>query len=258
MSDILVRPNQLRSTAGNLRTSASSIMNSIQRVDLNLNGLSAQIFEGISANVLQANYQTKRESVLNLFSSVLFLAEELEKIASFFESADEKIQDILKPNSPTGPSTNIKTDTGNQNQPAGPQSSNNENNSNNKLSPEPLSNVERINGESCAQYAQERRPNLGHAGGDGGAYNYINRPGVFQITNNDNDLTKKIAVGYAVIWNKGDPGLKGTAGYDMGHVAIVEAVEGNKIEVSQANWPGHDEMWVNIDQLQSSYLYILP
>ena len=124
--------------------------------------------------------------------------------------------------------------------------------------PEHLSDIERINGESCAQYAQRRRPNLGHTGGDGGAYNYKYNPGVVQTTNGDNDLTKKIAVGYAVIWDKGDPALKGTGGYTWGHIAIVEAVEGNKIKVSQANWPGHEEMWITIDQLRSSYIYLLP
>jgi uncharacterized protein YukE len=99
MSDILVHPNQLQSTASNLRTSASSIMNSFQRVDLNLNNLSAQIFEGISANVLQARYQTKRESLLNLYNQVLYFADQLEKIATVFENADRELQNNVKSNS---------------------------------------------------------------------------------------------------------------------------------------------------------------
>jgi len=105
MSDILVHPNQLQSTASNLRTSASTIMNSFQRVDLNLNNLSAQIFEGISANVLQARYQTKRESLLNLYNQVLYFADQLEKIATVFENADRELQNNVKSNS-TGSTPN--------------------------------------------------------------------------------------------------------------------------------------------------------
>ena len=124
--------------------------------------------------------------------------------------------------------------------------------------PVPLASVERIKGEQCARYAQRRRPTLGRTGAsDGGAYNYKNRPTAFQISSEDNDLTSRIAPGYAIIWDNDHPDMV-KYGNTLGHVAIVEKVEGNRVLVSQANWTGKDEMWLTLDQLQSKEMYVLP
>jgi len=128
--------------------------------------------------------------------------------------------------------------------------------SKNNPTPVPLTDIKRINGESCVAYAKRRR-GLDPPGGDGGADNYKNWPGVFKITKDDKDLNKYLAEGYVVIWDRDHPGLVGSDGQYWGHVAIVEHVEGDEIKISQANSP-KDEDWVSIDQLRSSYVYILP
>ena len=120
----------------------------------------------------------------------------------------------------------------------------------------PLDDIQRIKGESCVAYAKRRRPDLGPAGG--GAYNYKFRPEVFQISDEDSDLTQRIGVGYAIIWDKGHPSLTVTDGFDYGHVAIVESVENGNIVVSHANWPGHPELTLTLEQLRSNFMYVLP
>jgi len=92
---------------------------------------------------------------------------------------------------------------------------------------------------SCALYAQARRPDLGRAGGDGGAYNYIgNYRGTeqyYRITADtaEGDLRQtQLRPGTAVVWDRGVRGADAT----YGHVAIIEEVGPDYIEVSEAGW----------------------
>lgn len=88
----------------------------------------------------------------------------------------------------------------------------------------------------CVPYAQARRPDLGRAGGDGGAANYIDsfRDKGFEFTQ-DTDLNQ-IKTGYAIVWPRTHEDLKGSPGYTYGHVAIVEHVDPNFVIVSQAGF----------------------
>jgi surface antigen len=92
---------------------------------------------------------------------------------------------------------------------------------------------------SCALYAQARRPDLGQTGGDGGAYNYIqnyrNSPRYYQVppeaTGSALQRTS-LRTGTVVIWDRGQQSANAT----WGHVAIIEAVGADYIEVSEAGW----------------------
>jgi hypothetical protein len=122
--------------------------------------------------------------------------------------------------------------------------------------PYPDNNEERA---SCAKYAQRRRPDLGRAGGDGGADNYIDRDHlrhrVYQL-DNDLDLRNTIAPGHAIVWSRYHPGLQGWPGEDYGHVAIVEEVHEDYVVISHSNWDPNP-MRLNIDKLKNEHIYII-
>jgi len=105
----------------------------------------------------------------------------------------------------------------------------------------------------CVEYAKARRPDLGAAGGS--AANYIEnyRDSVFQVTDDDADLTSKVAQGYAVVWPK-HVLSPDSSGYENGHVAIVEEVGPDYVIVSQAGWGEKTRMRVTKEDLQSLYL----
>lgn len=99
--------------------------------------------------------------------------------------------------------------------------------------------------EQCVAYAKRRRPDLGPTGGTerdpntgevikwGGPKDYLTKfeEKVFQITENDLDLRKKIAKGYAIIWDEKQ------AKNEYGHIAIVEEVGEDYVIVSDSNNP---------------------
>lgn len=95
---------------------------------------------------------------------------------------------------------------------------------------------------SCALYAQARRPDLGHIEAeDEGAYNYIqkfeNTENCYRVTTamaEDDLSTTDLRPGTAVVWDRGVRGADPT----YGHVAIVEEVGPDYIEVSEAGWAG--------------------
>lgn len=92
---------------------------------------------------------------------------------------------------------------------------------------------------SCALYAQARRPDLGPAGGDGGAYNYIEQyrqsQRHYQVppeATQSGLLQTPLQVGTAVVWDRSQRGADAT----WGHVAIIEEVGPDYVEVSEAGW----------------------
>lgn len=108
-----------------------------------------------------------------------------------------------------------------------------------KVPPPALKPADPAKFSSCALYAQARRPDLGHAGGDGGAYNYISNyqktERYYRVTGEtaEGDLRKtQLRPGTAVVWDRGVRGADAT----YGHVAIIEKVGPDYIEVSEAGW----------------------
>jgi hypothetical protein len=114
--------------------------------------------------------------------------------------------------------------------------------------------------DSCALYAQARRPDLGPTDGQGGAADYIEkfRHKVFQLPRNASDLRQHLDVGYAVVWNRGHPTLSGTPGAQHGHVAVIEQVEPDAIVVSHTNWGDGFRMTINREQLVNWRLHFIP
>jgi hypothetical protein len=93
---------------------------------------------------------------------------------------------------------------------------------------------------SCVVYAQTRRPDLGRAEGDGGAYNYIQQyresPRYYRVppeaAQSGRLQETHLRPGTVVVWDRGQQGANPT----YGHVAIIEAVGPDYIEVSEAGW----------------------
>lgn len=76
----------------------------------------------------------------------------------------------------------------------------------------------------CVRYAQDRRPDLGIARGNGGAANYIEQhKGKLVNIEKDDNLREKIGRGYAIVWDFKHNWLPPWA-KQYGHVAIVEKV----------------------------------
>lgn len=126
-----------------------------------------------------------------------------------------------------------------------------------KPQPVPLAETDApTSGGSCAIYAQKRRPDLGPVGksgnGNTGAGNYIHKykDKVFHTSRSD-DLTKKIAPGYALVWEIGHPQADAT----YGHIAIVEEVGPDYVWISQA---GSSPTRMKLSREFVSTLYVLP
>lgn len=105
---------------------------------------------------------------------------------------------------------------------------------------------------SCVEYAKDRHPELKRGGRIGDASNYIERYKDirFQISDDDTDLTKRISVGYPLVWGSGIGGAEAP-----GHVAIIEEVRENEVRISEANW-GADREWLSREKLKE--LWIIP
>jgi hypothetical protein len=125
--------------------------------------------------------------------------------------------------------------------------------------------------EQCVDWAQKRREELGatilpaisiYSPNDWGAHNYTNifKDSIIHITANDVSGSglniSGLKTGAAIVWDKGNATLSGTAGYTYGHIAIVEAVQPDGVWVSQANWPGEPVMFIPKANLPD--LYVIP
>ncbi len=110
---------------------------------------------------------------------------------------------------------------------------------------------------SCARYAQARRPDLKRPiGGDGGAYNYIklyrDTRQYYRLPPEVKDLrATPLQPGVAVVWDKADQEGKRVHGADptYGHVAIIEEVGPDYIEVSEAGWGPSGRRRIPVTQL---------
>lgn len=91
MSDILVRPPQLRETASQIRNHAKTIQASLTQVDSAVQGLNPQQFDGMRSEALRSHYQSKRDALLKMDRMVTRFAAELEQIAATFEEADKRL-----------------------------------------------------------------------------------------------------------------------------------------------------------------------
>lgn len=90
MSDILVKPPQLRECSANLKSSAKTIQACIDAVDAELQSLQGR-FEGVSAEEIRARYARARERIQSFRPLVQKFARELETTANRFEKADKSI-----------------------------------------------------------------------------------------------------------------------------------------------------------------------
>ena len=110
--------------------------------------------------------------------------------------------------------------------------------------------------DGCVLYAQNRRPDLGRAGG--GAANYISnfKDTIFQVPSTETDLHYSVAKGYALVWPREHPDTKGSAGWIYGHVAIIEEVGKDYVVVSQAGWGSETQKRFSLEQVAS--LYVIP
>ncbi|MEM2461007.1 MAG: CHAP domain-containing protein [Candidatus Hadarchaeales archaeon] len=108
----------------------------------------------------------------------------------------------------------------------------------------------------CVQYAINRRPDLRVTDAPiPGAADYIpyyeKKGQVLRLQGTEADLRQWVKPGHAVVWPRQHEDLKGTAGWNYGHVAIVEEVYPDHVVVSQAGWPGKSRMEIRKDEMAS-------
>jgi WXG100 family type VII secretion target len=89
MSDILLRPPQLRTIADQIRQHAKTVQQAIDAVDAKIKSLGPNRFEGIRADALRAHYKSNRDKFYNFKKILDNFAAELEASAIRFETADK-------------------------------------------------------------------------------------------------------------------------------------------------------------------------
>lgn len=94
MTEILVRPAELRQAAEELRSRAQKVDRALQLIDSAINQLKGDSFLGHRANALQSNYQSKREALQKAKELILHFVADLETAAQVFEKADQQSVDV--------------------------------------------------------------------------------------------------------------------------------------------------------------------
>jgi murein DD-endopeptidase MepM/ murein hydrolase activator NlpD len=89
MSEILVRPQQLRLTAQTLRQKARTVRTALETVDRILKELTPVKFEGSRASSLRSRYTRARAKIFEAPGLIETFAKELETTAQVFEKADQ-------------------------------------------------------------------------------------------------------------------------------------------------------------------------
>lgn len=90
MTDIMIRPAQLRATSHSLRQHAKTIQAQIQNVDHVIHSLQSN-FEGHQAREISQRYHNIRACLFNTWKIITKFAEKLEDIADRFEDADRRL-----------------------------------------------------------------------------------------------------------------------------------------------------------------------
>ncbi len=91
MSDILVKPPQLRASAHSLRQHAGRIRAAVEAVDHHMRALGPARFEGRRAAEIRGRYQRQRDRLLETHKYILRYAQMLETAAGKFEKADRML-----------------------------------------------------------------------------------------------------------------------------------------------------------------------
>jgi surface antigen/uncharacterized protein YukE len=88
MAAILIRPNQLRSTAQSLIQKAKSVQTAINAVEKSINDLNSIVFAGNRASGLKTHYARVKNELLSASSLIQKFSNELQETASVFDKAD--------------------------------------------------------------------------------------------------------------------------------------------------------------------------
>jgi uncharacterized protein YukE len=96
MAAILIKPNQLRSTAQSFIQKAKSIQNAINAVEKDINDLNSMVYMGNRASSLKSHYARVKNELLSSSILIQNFAKELQEIASVFDKADNN-QNNLQP-----------------------------------------------------------------------------------------------------------------------------------------------------------------
>jgi WXG100 family type VII secretion target len=89
MSEILVKPAELKQVSNDLRKNAADIQRSIDAVDAIIKALGPSRFEGARADALRSRYARIREQIYNFKPLVTKFANELDNAATRFSAADK-------------------------------------------------------------------------------------------------------------------------------------------------------------------------
>ena len=92
MSDILVGPGQLRTTADQIRQRAKAVQAAIDTVNSQIKALGPSKFEGSRADTIRARYSRNREKFFNFKPMLDKFATTLQEAAARFEAADRANQ----------------------------------------------------------------------------------------------------------------------------------------------------------------------
>ena len=88
MSEILVKPPELRVTATDLRKAAKTIQTAVDSVDSTIKQLGPSRFQGVRADTLRAHYNKLRDAIYRFKPLIDAFATDLDNAASRFEAAD--------------------------------------------------------------------------------------------------------------------------------------------------------------------------
>ena len=89
MTQILVRPTELRQAAEQLHARAQRLSQAMQNIDQAILSVKGDRFLGHRADAVQAHYAPKRSALLKAKDIVLQFSQELEQAATVFERADK-------------------------------------------------------------------------------------------------------------------------------------------------------------------------
>lgn len=89
MSEILVKPIELKNISNDLRKNAADIQRAVEAVDAIIKSLGTSRFEGARADALRNRYSKIREQIYNFKPLVTKFAVELDQAAARFSAADK-------------------------------------------------------------------------------------------------------------------------------------------------------------------------